>query len=314
MSAPASMSAPALRGRAQHALGAARPRRRPSGDRPAGRGSAGSPGAVAVRPCGQQLAQPVVAQPGGRRQQRGRAPAGRAGSARPTARACRGVRRASSAIRSAYRMPMPCHPYACAAACAAAPRAARAPASSATSSRIRRSAAVSGSSEYGKPAVSIPSTRRSVACLTPAGTRQQASSGTNSSVGPPAGDDRRQAAGHALQRRHAEPLAAVRQRGHVARPVERGDLVVAQVVLAGRRSAAARARSACALHLAAVGAGVDRAGAEVLDHQADVVAAGERLEVRARSAGRAPCARPCRRRTGSGSRRARPAPSAGRPA
>ena len=89
------------------------------------------------------------------------------------------------------------------------------------------------------------------------------------------GGDHRQAAGHRLEHRHGEALAAVGMHEHVAGAVERGHLRRRRA----RRRGARCAERACAASAdgAAVGAAVDAVGAEVLDHERDVVAAGERL-------------------------------------
>ena len=87
------------------------------------------------------------------------------------------------------------------------------------------------------------------------------------------GVDDGQAAGHRLEHRHGEALATVGMHEHVARAVERGHLRVGEIGV----EVDDRARLRGGMDGAAVGAAVDAVGAEVLDHQLHVVAAGEGL-------------------------------------
>ena len=100
--------------------------------------------------------------------------------------------------------------------------------------------------------------------------------GQNSSVGPPPVTTHRQAAGHRLEHRHREALAAVRVDEHVAGAVQRGQAlaveVVGQVDDPRQRVAVLAEQRARGAHVA-----VEGAGADVLDHQGHVVATGERL-------------------------------------
>ncbi len=94
-----------------------------------------------------------------------------------------------------------------------------------------------------------------------------------------AGDHHRQAAGHRLEHRHREALAAVRVDEHVARAVQRRQAlaveVLGQVDDPRQRVAVLAEQRARGAHVL-----VEGRGADVLDHQGDVVAAREGPPVR----------------------------------
>ena len=93
--------------------------------------------------------------------------------------------------------------------------------------------------------------------------------------GPAAGHEHRAAARHRLQHRHREALAAVRVHQHVGTAVQGREPFVVEVV---RQHAHVGTRSLAPAQLVAdVHAAVERAGADVLDHEQHVVAALERL-------------------------------------
>ena len=98
-------------------------------------------------------------------------------------------------------------------------------------------------------------------------------------MGPPRGDDRGQAAGHRLEHRHGEALAAVGMDEHVAGAIQRGHLAGGEVLVDEHDAGQRAGRDVLADRLAP-GVAIDVVGAEVLEHEGDVVAPGERLAPR----------------------------------
>ena len=92
-----------------------------------------------------------------------------------------------------------------------------------------------------QPAVSNGPKRESLKDVRVAPIRHPASGGQNSSVGPPAVAITGQAAGHCLQHRHREALAAIGVDEHVTAAVQRGELRLVELFVqeldAGQRAA-----------------------------------------------------------------------------
>ena len=210
-----------------------------------------------ARPIGEQLAEPSrPRQAGVASSTRGDASVQRERLDGGRPRAARGAR--ARAIRVAYASATASQEYALGGdPCGARRGAAR---SSRSVARPRAAARTrsprSGSSTHGRPIVSSESTRCSGRSRRSDGDPPAGLGGQNSSVGPPAVTITGTPAGHRLEHRHREALAAVGVHEHVAGAVERGELVGGRARPRSARSrGSAPARGVLAQRVAVVARG-----------------------------------------------------------